>query len=43
MMQFIIVTRRKPLRHWLNALAIAGTDQTHVTEKLIWESLTGYP
>ena len=28
MVQLIIVTRRKPLRHRLNALAIAGTDQT---------------
>src|SRR6202162_4028404 len=27
MMQLIIIARRKPLRHWLNALAIAGSDQ----------------
>jgi hypothetical protein len=27
MMQLTIVTRRKPLRHWRNALAIARNDQ----------------
>src|ERR1700735_4915195 len=27
MMQLVVIARRKPLRHWLNALAIAGSDQ----------------
>src|SRR5713226_5319497 len=39
--QLIVVTKRKPLRHRLNALAIAGTDQprhvewTHLSPRLV--------
>jgi hypothetical protein len=45
MMQLIITTRRKPLRHWRNALAIARPDQprhvkrTHPPPRVCTENL----
>ena len=45
MVQLIIIARRKPLRHRLNALAIAGTDQprhvkrTHLPPRLVTQAI----
>src|SRR5260370_7740020 len=45
MMQLIIVARREPLCHWLNALAIAGADQprhvkgTHLPTGLVTQTI----